>query len=132
MIKRLYETSDDFQDNTYRMVIEHILQNQDPLLYTTDVENICDKMKKITYERKDIILLALVSYMKMAENDINKQSLFISLTDAEITLTNSELDTFDTNPNTKPDTKPDSEVVTIDSNILILSSVDEKYKYLLS
>jgi len=132
MIKRLYETSDDFQDNTYRMVIEHIVQNQDPLLYTTDVENICDKMKKITYERKDIILLALVSYMKIAENDINKQSLFISLTDAEITLTNSELDTFDSKPESKPDTNPDSKVVTIDSNILILSSVDEKYKYLLS
>ena len=42
------------------------------------------------------------------------------------------LQIYDIKTDTKPDTKPDSEVVTIDSNILILSSVDEKYKYLLS
>jgi hypothetical protein len=38
----------------------------------------------INYKRKDIILLALVCYMKVDEDDINKKNIFITATDEEV------------------------------------------------
>ena len=38
----------------------------------------------INYKRKDIILLALVCYMKVDEDDINKKNIFITATDEEL------------------------------------------------
>jgi hypothetical protein len=38
----------------------------------------------INYKRKDLILLALVCYMKVDEVDINKKNIFISATDEEL------------------------------------------------
>ena len=38
----------------------------------------------INYKRKDIILLALVCYMKVDEGEINKKNIFISATDEEL------------------------------------------------
>lgn len=43
-----------------------------------------DKIYDINYKRKDLILLALVCYMKVDEDDINKKNIFISATDEEI------------------------------------------------
>ena len=38
----------------------------------------------INYKRKDLIFLALVCYMKVDEDDINKKNIFISATDEEV------------------------------------------------
>ena len=38
----------------------------------------------INYKRKDLILLALVCYMKVDEHDINKKNIFIMATDEEL------------------------------------------------
>jgi hypothetical protein len=43
-----------------------------------------DKIHDINYKRKDLIILALVCYMKVDEDDINKKNIFISATDEEI------------------------------------------------
>ena len=42
-----------------------------------------DKIHDINYKRKDLIFLALVCYMKVDEDDINKKNIFISATDEE-------------------------------------------------
>jgi hypothetical protein len=43
-----------------------------------------NKIENINYKRKDLILLALVCYMKVDEDDINKKNIFISATDEEV------------------------------------------------
>lgn len=42
------------------------------------------KIENINYKRKDLIILALVCYMKVDEDDINKKNIFISATDEEV------------------------------------------------
>jgi hypothetical protein len=42
------------------------------------------KIENINYKRKDLIILALVCYMKIDEDDINKKNIFISATDEEL------------------------------------------------
>jgi hypothetical protein len=42
-----------------------------------------DKIHDINYKRKDLIFMALVCYMKVDEDDINKKNIFISATDEE-------------------------------------------------
>ena len=67
----------------------------------------------IKYTRKDIILLALVCYMKIDEIDINTKGIFISATKEEI-------DASPEHPTTPPTPTPSP------------SPYDEKYKYLLT
>lgn len=43
-----------------------------------------NKIENINYKRKDLIILALVCYMKVDEDDINKKNIFISATDEEV------------------------------------------------
>ena len=75
---------------------------------------ILDKINNhISYKRKDIILLALICYMKMDEDDINKKNIFIAATEKD-----------DAN---------DATATATDANELEQSSTstyDEKYKYL--
>ena len=66
------------------------------------------KLSNIKYIRKDIILLALVCYMKIDEIDINTKGIFISATKEEIMASSP--------PSSPPSPSPH----------------DEKYKYLLT
>jgi hypothetical protein len=61
-------------------------------LYTDNIVEICEKMNKSKYHRKDIIFLSVICYMKVREEDINMKSVFISLTDAETIVTTTEID----------------------------------------
>ena len=73
------------------------------------------KLSNIKYRRKDIILLALVCYMKIDEIDINTKGIFISATKEEITAQQTAL-----NPTSTPTPTSTS------------TPYDEKYKYLLT
>lgn len=73
------------------------------------------KLSNIKYSRKDIVLLALVCYMKIDESDINTKGIFISATKEEIMA--SPPPPIPPTPPTPP-TPP--------------SPYDEKYKYLLT
>jgi hypothetical protein len=75
-------------DIVYRLYIDSILENQQSAIYTNKVDEICEKRYKIQYNRKDIIFLALVTYMHVNEEDINIRAVFISLTDEEAALVN--------------------------------------------
>ena len=77
--------------------------------------NTSTKLSNIKYSRKDIVLLALVCYMKIDEIDINIKGIFISATKEEIMA--SPPPPIPPTPPTPP-TPP--------------SPYDEKYKYLLT
>lgn len=92
-------------------------------IYTDYVESIASiastasiasiaRLSNIKYTRKDIILLALVCYMKIDEMDINTKGIFISATKEEIMTSASA-------PTSAPASAP-------------ASAHDEKYKYLLT
>ena len=70
------------------------------------------RLSNIKYNRKDIVLLALVCYMKIDESDINTKGIFISATKEEI---------MASPPPSSPPPPPPSP-----------SPYDEKYKYLLT
>ena len=73
---------------------------------------VLDKINNhISYTRKDIILLALMCYMKIDENDINKKNIFIAATEKD-----------DANDATATDA--------IEPEQSSTSTYDEKYKYL--
>ena len=76
------------------------------------------RLSNIKYNRKDIILLALVCYMKIDENDINTKGIFISATKEEITVQPSASPLPTPAPPPPPSPSP--------------SPYDEKYKYLLT
>lgn len=65
----------------YRLYIDSIVENQQSAICA---DEICEKMNKIRYHRKDIIFLALVAYMHMNEDDINIRAVFISLSEEEM------------------------------------------------
>jgi len=63
--------------------IEYIITTQPT--NTSDAIAIINKLNNdINYKRKDIILLALVCYMKTDEEDINKKNIFIAATNEEL------------------------------------------------
>jgi hypothetical protein len=74
------------------------------------------RLSNIKYTRKDIILLALVCYMKIDEMDINTKGIFISATKEEIMTSTSASSPPASAPASPPSASPH----------------DEKYKYLLT
>ena len=78
------------------------------------------KLSNIKYSRKDIVLLALVCYMKIDEIDINTKGIFISATKEEIMASPTPTPTPTPPTPTPPPTPPSP------------SPYDEKYKYLLT
>jgi hypothetical protein len=64
--------------------LEYIITTQPTNLQSTAA--IVNKINTINYKRKDIILLALVCYMKVDEGDINKKNIFITATAEELNL----------------------------------------------
>lgn len=73
------------------------------------------RLSNIKYNRKDIVLLALVCYMKIDESDINTKGIFISATKEEIMASPP--------PSSPPPSPPPPPSP---------SPYDEKYKYLLT
>ena len=64
--------------------VEYIITTQ-PTVATTAATAVIHKINNdINYKRKDLILLALVCYMKVDEDDINKKNIFITATDEEL------------------------------------------------
>ena len=72
--------------------LEYIITTQPTIIRphaTTTITRAADTVvhrinNDINYKRKDIILLALVCYMKVDEGEINKKNIFISATDEEL------------------------------------------------
>ena len=79
------------------------------------------KLSNIKYSRKDIVLLALVCYMKIDESDINTKGIFISATKEEIMASPTPTPTPTPTPPPTPTPTPTPP-----------SPYDEKYKYLLT
>jgi hypothetical protein len=69
----------------------------------------------ISYARKDIIILALMCYMKLHEDDINKKNIFIAATEED---------------DVPYQTSPATATVTAANELERSFSYDEKYKYL--
>jgi hypothetical protein len=82
---------------------------------------VLQKINNIQYKRKDIIILSLICYMKMAEEDINTKSIFIAATTDESTTSTTTATSTTTKPSTNPIDTPAPET---------LSPYDIKYKYL--
>lgn len=74
----------------------------------------------IHYKRKDIIILALVCYMKIHEADINTKNIFIAATPEELATTATATATAST----------ELEISSLPIPIPIPIPYDEKYKYL--
>ena len=129
-IKQLYKSDAETTDyDAYRSFIEYIMSTptQSPELCTANLNEICDKMKKMNYKRKDIIFLAVVTYMKIHDDNINKQTIFISLTDEETKMV-AETTTADTTAATA-DTTADTTATTATPQ---KGEYDNSYQYLLS
>ena len=94
----------EIQSQTYQSLIKTVIDatttdaatdagiHPPTTLYTDNIAEICEKMNKSKYHRKDIIFLSVICYMKVREEDINMKSVFISLTDAETIVTTTEID----------------------------------------
>ena len=90
----------EIQSQTYQSLIQTVIDaattdagiHPPTTLYTDNIAEICEKMNKSKYHRKDIIFLSVICYMKVREEDINMKSVFISLTDAETIVTTTEID----------------------------------------
>ena len=140
IIKQLYEKSPSSNDESdlitgYRSFIEYLTATTPATatstttaitLYTSNVDNICEKMNKNKYRRKDIIFLALAIYMKIQEDDIITQSMFISLTEEETILMNAEMKTMEDEDYAEEE---GSSIKLVEATN---NQYDEKYKYLLS
>jgi hypothetical protein len=75
-------------------------------------ESVLNKINnQISYERKDIIILAMICYMKIDEDDINKKNVFITATEEDAAT--------DANEHELPP-----------SVLTPMSVYDDKYKYL--
>ena len=73
--------------------LEYIITTQPTIIRphtittTTAADTVVHRMNNdINYKRKDIILLALVCYMKTDEGDINKKNIFITATEEDLNL----------------------------------------------
>ena len=65
-------------------VIEYIMTTQPTLSTVTTATAVLNKINnQIKYRHKGIIILALICYMKIDEDDINKKNIFISATPEE-------------------------------------------------
>jgi hypothetical protein len=83
----------------------------------TSAETILKKINnQISYKYKNIIILAMICYMKIDEADINKKNMFIAATEEDVATTTT------TTAANEPELLP--------SLFTPVSTYDEKYKYL--
>jgi hypothetical protein len=92
--------------------IEYILSTTASL---STPESVLNKINnQISYECKDIIILAMICYMKIDEDDINKKNVFITATEEDAATTATDAN--------EPELPP--------SVLTPMSVYDDKYKYL--
>lgn len=98
--------------------LEHVITIAPTIPSASTPSAILDKINNhISYTRKDIILLALICYMKMDEDDINKKNIFIAATEKDDTTTATATDANELEQSSS-------------STSTSTSPYDEKYKYL--
>ena len=85
----------------------------------TTPETILNKINnQISYKRKDIIVIAMICYMKIDEHDINKKNVFITATEEDATTTATAT------------AANEPELLLSPSVLSPISVYDDKYKYL--
>ena len=103
-------------------LIEYIITTPTPTpisVSLTTPETILNKINnQISYKRKDIIVIAMICYMKIDEADINKKNVFITATEEDATATATTTATASNDPELSP------------SVLSPMSVYDDKYKYL--
>jgi len=96
--------------------IEHVITTAPTIPSASTASSVLNKINNhISYERKDIILLALMCHMKLEEEDINMKNIFIAATEDDDNTLPPEMSTAAIEPE---QSSPSS------------SPYDEKYKYL--
>jgi len=91
--------------------IEHVITTAPTIPSASTATSVLNKINNhISYERKDIILLALMCYMKLEEEDINMKNIFIAATEDDDKISTAAIEPERTSPSP--------------------SQYDEKYKYL--
>lgn len=100
--------------------IEYILSSSSTVSMSTP-ESVLNKINnQISYECKHIIILAMICYMKIDEDDINKKNVFITATEEDAATTA-----------TATATATDANAHELPPSVLTPMSVyDDKYKYL--
>ena len=88
LLRKQWGTATDTATDNVSAFVEYIITTQ-PTVTTvasaSSAASVLDKINNdINYKRKDLILLALVCYMKVDEHDINKKNIFITATDEEL------------------------------------------------
>jgi hypothetical protein len=65
--------------------LEYIITTQPTIIRPHAADTVVHRINNdINYKRKDLIILALVCYMKVDEGDINKKNIFITATEEEL------------------------------------------------
>ena len=87
--------------------LEHVMTTAPTIKSASTPYAVLDKINNhISYKHKDIIILALICYMKIDEDDINKKNIFIAATEKDETQQPPQVESEQSSP------------------------YDEKYKYL--
>lgn len=69
---------------TVTTFLEHVISTAPTVSSASTPTAVLHKINnRISYNRKDIILLALICYMKLDEDDINKKNIFIAATEED-------------------------------------------------
>ena len=84
--KQWGDTADTADTADVSAFVEYIITTQPTtVIASASASAVLHKINNdINYKRKDLILLALVCYMKVDEDDINKKNIFIMATDEEL------------------------------------------------
>ncbi len=105
LLRRATETTST--ETTMTAFLEHVMTTAPTIPSASTPSAVLNKINNhISYKRKDIIILALMCYMKIDEDDINKKNIFIAATEKDET-------------QQPPQVEPEQS-----------SPYDEKYKYL--
>ena len=94
-------------ETTMTAFLEHVMTTAPTIKSASTPYAVLDKINNhISYKHKDIIILALICYMKIDEDDINKKNIFIAATEKDETQQPPQVESEQSSP------------------------YDEKYKYL--
>ena len=89
LLRKQWGTATDTADTAdVSAFVEYIITTQPTVATAASAATAASVLHKINndinYKRKDLIILALVCYMKVDEDDINKKNIFITATDEEL------------------------------------------------
>jgi ribosomal protein L12E/L44/L45/RPP1/RPP2 len=84
LLKRQQQQSGETAPAAVSQFLDYVITTQTIVPAVSGRIPLLHKIENINYKRKDLIILALVCYMKVDEDDINKKNIFISATDEEV------------------------------------------------